>query len=155
RQQPEEIRKALVGGYAQRLLVAGHPTPERPVRLDGRDADRAGFRSEVDRLTDVAMKLLFDGGRGPQPVAGGASCTKCHDLSGAAGPSVSLRIVPVPDRSVWFTSAKFDHAAHHALTCAACHPGTAAGFAPAGQVVEKEPVQILGIDSCRACHAPR
>ena len=77
-----------------------------------------------------------------------SGCGKCHDIAEGA-------IARVPDRTVWLPAARFDHARHKAATCATCHPGTAAAFvAPGTALVEKEPLQILGIDSCRACHAP-
>ena len=44
------------------------------------------------------------------------------------------------------------HTEHRGATCITCHPGTYA--APGPVLVEKEPVQILGIESCRACHSP-
>jgi hypothetical protein len=60
----------------------------------------------------------------------------------------------VPDRTVWFEHAKFNHASHRGATCASCHPGAADSWTTESTLVEKEPVQILGIELCRACHSP-
>jgi hypothetical protein len=60
----------------------------------------------------------------------------------------------VPARTVWLEHAKFNHSAHRGVTCASCHPGTAGREISSVQASEPEPVQILGVDSCRACHSP-
>jgi hypothetical protein len=144
RRQPPALRRELGAGYLRGLAekdLALLAVPAGPGGLpDPRPA--AGVRTvreEVDRLTSVAAKAL---------ASAGGTCAKCHDLDESG-------IAPVPDRAVWLLAAHFDHTAHRALACASCHPGTAAGYAPPGTaLVEKEPVQITGIDSCRACHSP-
>jgi hypothetical protein len=60
----------------------------------------------------------------------------------------------VPDRTVWFQHAKFNHAAHRGATCASCHPGAEDKLNRDADLIEKEKVQILGADSCRTCHSP-
>ncbi|WP_171469318.1 cytochrome c3 family protein [Frigoriglobus tundricola] len=66
----------------------------------------------------------------------------------------TFRIEPVPDRTVWFTHAKFNHSAHRGTTCATCHPGTGAATIAPADANKPEPTQILGVESCRACHSP-
>jgi hypothetical protein len=53
---------------------------------------------------------------------------------------------------VWFPGAYFNHAAHRSTDCSTCHPASYGSYVKPG-VLDREP-QILGIDSCRACHAP-
>jgi hypothetical protein len=144
RRQPKELAAELNAGYVRGLVTEGHPALAAPVApggaLDPRPAIGARtIRDEADRLTRVASDLLLRGSSG---------CAKCHDIAGDV-------IARVPDRTVWLPAAQFNHARHKATTCATCHPGTSAAFTPAGTaLVEKEPLQILGIDSCRACHSP-
>jgi hypothetical protein len=93
-----------------------------------------------------------------------AQCGKCH--SDAAGERLGAidRIKPpaVPRR--WMTRAIFDHKAHLFMDCLDCHARAMAD-------PEAEPLQLPdgasrwsgrtreimlpGIESCRACHAPR
>ena len=65
-----------------------------------------------------------------------------------------FRIKPVPDRTVWFAHAKFNHASHRGATCASCHPNTGAAAISPQDAEKPEPVQILGVESCRTCHSP-
>lgn len=142
RKQPKELKELLAGEYARKLLEKGHPAPALPLppagRLDPRDDPAAAtFRGETDRLSDTALSSLT-----------GSACAKCHALTnGGAG----REVVPVSNKTVWFTGAKFDHTAHRAVGCAECHPGTGAAFVPPGIV---EPIRIAGVESCKQCHAP-
>jgi hypothetical protein len=161
----DRLREVLAGQYA-RLLSEGEfkgiELPKGPPagRLDPRaDANpqAAKFRAEVDRLTTAAMAGLFVGadpkaGPGGFPVAGagGNACGKCHarDSSG--------KVAEVPNKTVWFEHAKFDHVSHRGVRCADCHPGTEARSLGTGETdwTEREPVLIAGVDSCKQCHAP-
>ena len=80
---------------------------------------------------------------------GGFACGKCH-YSTAPG---KIDVALLPDKSVWFEHAKFNHVSHRGLTCASCHPGTDGAFAAGGHVNEREPALIVGIRTCQACHA--
>ncbi len=166
RVQPDRLADVLEGEYARRLAEQ-KPALKRPPgpggRLDGKpEGDVPLFRDELDRLTRSAFEQLLAaaplaavaGGTSGPALSGGYSCGKCHDVTGE---KAMARIAPVPDRTVWLAHAKFDHAAHRGVSCAGCHPGTGPGTGPDGTTVargEKEPVQILGVESCRACHAP-
>lgn len=163
RLQGDKLRGVLAGEYA-RVLSAGEfkevELPKGPLgRLDPRaDAapQAAKFRAEVDRLTGAAMGALFAGAdpaAGPggfAPTGGGNACGKCHDRDGAD------RVAAVPNKTVWFAHAKFDHVAHRGVRCSDCHPGTDAQYRESGDTVweEREPVRIAGVDSCKQCHAP-
>jgi hypothetical protein len=160
RRQPESLRLSLRGEYAARLASDKHPALAAPLgpggRLDPPDSPAiAAFGAEIHRLTDAAMKALLlnlaapgKAGEG-RSSSGGFACGKCH-YSAEAGKN---EIAALPNKSVWFEHAKFNHVAHRGLTCAACHPGTEGSFAPGDNVNEREPALIVGIKTCQACHA--
>jgi len=168
RRQPAELKALLKGEYAARLAFAGNPGLAAAAgpggRLDPAAAPAvATFGAETDRLAADATRTLFLGLAPREKAAtapaadqyrlpaGGYACGKCHYRD---GPDAAPSIAPIPDRTVWFAHAKFDHVAHRGQACASCHPGTDPPAAPPGAVNETEPVLIWGIDSCRACHAP-
>jgi hypothetical protein len=144
RRQPKELAAELNAGYIRGLVAEKHPALAQPVGPGGKldpapEVARRTIRDEAERLERVASNLLLGGSSG---------CAKCHDVSGG-------EIARVPDRTVWLPAAQFNHARHKPTTCATCHPGTTGAIAaPGTALVEKEPLQILGIDSCRACHSP-
>ncbi len=162
--QPTELVADLEAGYLKRLLAEKHPKlAERPT--PGGPPDRPNpaaqaLNAEVARLTAGAKNHLFtEAPKAPpgRPVVSPPSCAKCHDTGApVAGTALAMRVERVPDRTVWFTHAKFNHSAHRGTTCATCHPGTATAYAPGAALVEKEPVKdnILGLKACQACHAP-
>ncbi len=144
RQQLDALREAVAAGYVQKIIAENRLPLAVPAGPGGLlepkpEVAARALREEIDRLTNAAMKKFQTGDGG---------CAKCHDIADS-------RITPVKNRTVWLRKANFDHAAHKASTCSTCHPGTLGAFvAPRTSLVEKEPVQILGIDSCRACHSP-
>jgi hypothetical protein len=143
RVQPGDLEPLLRGGYSAALAKANPVVAKAPApggRLDPAPAPKelAEFGAAVDGLTASALAQL---------AGAGATCGKCHTT--AEG-----RIVPLPQHTVWFAHAKFNHVSHRGLTCASCHPGTDRPAAAPAVVNEVEPVAILGADSCRACHAP-
>jgi hypothetical protein len=139
-----EMRGEAMAGYLKRMLEDRHRLLAPPAVPGGRtDAERAtetrAVRAEAERLADKAMAKL----------SASEGCVKCHDLKNG-------EIVPHPNRTVWLPSARFDHTSHRATKCLDCHPGTQAAYTPGGKPIEKEQVKknILGIDSCKACHSP-
>lgn len=149
--QPGAMRQRLRGEIAVELALGKHAAMAEPIGPGGRlDPPKsppiATFGGEIDRLTDAAMKsLLADlAPAGEQPPALAAGCAKCHY---AAGPNTK-DIAPLPNKTVWFEHAKFNHGSHRGLTCASCHPGTTAG-----PISEREPALIVGIKTCQVCHA--
>lgn len=139
RKQSDALKADLEAGYLRKMLAADRPALAVPAEpggpLDFRPLVAARtIREEVERMATGALGTL--------------GCAKCHDSDGT-------KVAPVPDRTVWFTAARFDHVSHRAASCATCHPNARGGYTPPEEkLIEKEPVQILGIDSCRACHSP-
>jgi hypothetical protein len=88
-----------------------------------------------------------------------ANCRKCHDFND------NHTIKPVSSPAIWFPNARFNHASHKALLgqdpasqeyrngCSACHSvfdSPVSGMA----LVERENLNLPGIDTCRICHGP-
>lgn len=139
-----EMRGEAIGGYLKRMLEERHPLLTPPA-VPGdrtrapRPEEARTIRAEAERMADKAMAKL----------RGSDGCVKCHDLK-------NDEIVPLSNRTVWLPSARFNHASHRAMKCLDCHPGTAAAYPPDGELNDKEAVKenILGIESCKACHTP-
>lgn len=150
RRQPADLAADLRAGYLKGLSDSGHPALDAPPVLGGKltarpDTAPPTLGQEADRLTAAAEALLF---------SGAGTCAKCHTLFHFEREGVKPRIAAVPDRTVWFRHAKFNHASHRGATCATCHPGTGAAHIPPTEADKPEPVQIVGLQTCRACHAP-
>jgi hypothetical protein len=164
-----ELKAAVRGGFTQRLLADKPELVKAPPfggRLDPRPSPEGeAFAKEVDRLTAGAMTALTTGatpvGQAPKAVtpgemklpSGGYACGKCHFSDGAGE---AMTIAPRDSRTVWFQHAKFGHVAHRGVRCDECHPGTGSDLLPDGKtrVDEVEPLRVLGIDTCKKCHAP-
>ena len=174
--QPADLKVLIDGAYAGRLTgknpdLAIPPGPGG--RLDPATPVIATFRGEVDRLTDTALQtLLLNAVPADTPVPtvapkadeyrvmpkdlyGGYACGKCHFTTKTWTKPIEAQIAaPPPGHTIWFSHAIFNHVSHRGVDCSSCHPGTGKPEVPPKTVVEREPVAILGVDSCRACHAP-
>ncbi len=152
RRQPTQLLGDLQAGYLKGLIAGKHPALKESLGPGGKldaptPAAARTLEEESARLANVAQRLLF---------SADAHCAKCHTTTGTLGSIAKdeLRITRVPQREVWLEHAKFNHAAHRGVTCASCHPGTGGRAITPAQASAPEPVQILGADSCRACHSP-
>jgi predicted CXXCH cytochrome family protein len=109
-------------------FVPLRPPPDRP---PGPSEQRLAAAIEAKVLT--AAKELFAHRINPSarqrqslPLSARA-CVECHNLKPHTKPPmrssdfVALEIEPVLMTPVWFVSAAFDHSAHRAMECAACH----------------------------------
>jgi hypothetical protein len=144
RKQLDELKGEVDAGYLRSLVAKDHPALAVPIGPGG--MLEKPLATPATTLRDAAASLTSKGMAALTTGEGG--CAKCHDIAGS-------KVERLPNRTVWFQSAMFDHTAHRGATCATCHPGTSAAYGSSGStLVEKEPAQILGIDSCRACHSP-
>ncbi len=149
RKQPADLVPELRAGYLRGLSALKHPALKRPLELGGKlelqpnDLTQRTLSQEVDRLATDAEAIMFSGG----------ICAKCHSVVPGEG-KAKPRVAVVPDRTVWFKHAKFNHASHRGATCATCHPGTGAAFVSPTEADKPEPVQIVGVKTCQACHSP-
>jgi len=137
-----------------RRFVAPPPVPGQVARNDQRVE-----QAIADKVL-TAAKLLFGSGvdeavrRRDHLPLGRGGCVECHNLKPSAGPLVraediaSREIESVVVNSLWFEHARFDHTAHRALECAACHAG-------ASNSKENPDLGLLPkIGRCVECHAP-
>jgi hypothetical protein len=82
-------------------------------------------------------------------------CIECHQMSPEPD---RLEVQPVSIRPAWFAYAKFNHAAHRAVSCQACHSGAYPSELPAEpaaiQTLDSDPSFIPGRQLCLECHSP-
>jgi hypothetical protein len=150
RKQPAEL-KELVRAAAALDLGLGRMAPtDPPVPFVRQQPDRpAPTKADDARLNALTASRL---------TIVEANCRKCHDLgplkvAGFDNPPESKEIFvqPVTIPTVWLESARFDHTSHRGTDCKVCHPMPQIG---SGKLDEREKINILGIESCRQCHAP-
>lgn len=137
--QTAALKPLVRGELANRLASGKYPLLALPFgpgkRLDPAASTELGtFGKDLDRLTNASLQAV------------GVACGKCHYSSEA----VKTDVRPLPNKSVWFEHAKFNHVSHRSLTCGSCHPGTEASFT----LNEREPALIAGLKSCQTCHSP-
>jgi hypothetical protein len=160
RVQPDQIDQYLREVYAARYLADTLDKPTLPLnradaRLDNRPRDldasaKQAARQQIDKQVDRAKSELLLGRK---------ACQECHyteTLPGEKFPAV-IRGGTLP--TIWQTQAKFDHSAHRAMTCNACHPASYRTIPEErAAALHNDPHQhapdLPGIDSCRQCHAP-
>ncbi|MFM8274683.1 MAG: hypothetical protein ACKODX_20460 [Gemmata sp.] len=147
RKQPADLANEVRAGYLKGLSDIKHPALDLPPELGGKldpplKGATATLGKEVERLAAQAETVLFSG-----------NCAKCHTMTAGEG---KPKVAAVPDRTVWFKHAKFNHASHRGATCATCHPGIKekGEYVSPVEADKPEPVQIVGVDTCRTCHSP-
>jgi hypothetical protein len=132
RHQPAEVGKLIEAAAALEHGSGKAIADEPPLPFVRQQPERA--KADASRLNALAASRM---------TIVSANCRKCHDLNGDA-------IAPVRIPTVWFESARFDHTAHRGTACQVCHPMPQTG---SGKLDEREMINILGIESCRQCHA--
>jgi hypothetical protein len=155
--QPREVRDSLRAGY---LALALKEQPELRARVEssripGRDPAELALADTVGRHVETAERMLYGSGKG--------RCTECHEYDGpGAGPqrdangridAERTHTLPAAIPSNWFQHAFFDHSAHRAVECRACHAGAEPGDNTAGSTSNAD-VLVPQINTCVDCHAP-
>jgi len=145
---PRTIRTFLRGRLTE--FAANHPeaieAAEKPPggarftlrELPPKEADR--LRTEwVNEQVGLFERLIYIDGK---------TCTKCHEY-GANRDADGLPVIAPPEIPYrWFAHASFDHERHRTIDCLECH-------ATVGSSTATTDVLLPGIETCRACHAPR
>jgi predicted CXXCH cytochrome family protein len=135
-------------------FIPPRPMPHRPITEASERAKKAAAEKTL-----IALRLLFGSAIDEKtrrdarlPMSRGG-CVECHELKPASRPLVdskaaeNLEIKDVNVRPLWFESARFDHAAHRAVECAACHMDV--------EKSKDQSVPLLPkIGQCVECHAP-
>jgi hypothetical protein len=161
---PREVVNELKQFYAAEAVKEDPALLRRTVapRAVPGQAEPGGARIKqaiADKVL-VGAKLLFGSGadqavriRDQLPL-GRRGCVECHNVRPADRPLVSaddfasLEIEQVVTNALWFEHARFDHTAHRALECAACHAGTLRS------TENPDPGLLPSIGQCVECHAP-
>lgn len=160
--QPDGVDRFLREIYAARYLENAAKSATAPDRGTGRvdprldDLDPAAKAAALAQIeTEVAKSKvnLFTGNR---------TCLECHNAefpkpTAGVDPRIPAKIVPVSIPALWLTRGKFDHAAHRAVRCADCHPGSYLSHdaeKKAAAAPYQHPADIPGVANCRQCHAP-
>ena len=151
--QPRQVHNFLVGAFAEeafgkkerdlpkplrRPLPGTAVTPEEKKEIDAKLAGQMETFLYRDKVA-AADKQVF---------LGKQTCGECHVYEGAGTQIVPDRIASTQVPGVWFKHAVFNHAAHRALNCLACH-------AQAQTSTGSADVLLPGIDTCVECHSPQ
>jgi hypothetical protein len=162
--QPREIIEELREFYTAQAVKADpkllqrflppRPMPNQPNSPESQKAGQA-----ADARTLNAIRLFFGAAiegdvlKNLKLPQGRRGCVECHEVTPAGRPIDSLEAAgrleikqPVI-RPLWYESARFDHAAHRAVDCAACHKDV--------EKSKDQSVPLLpSIEQCVDCHAP-
>ncbi|HJT78277.1 MAG TPA: cytochrome c3 family protein, partial [Gemmataceae bacterium] len=152
--QPQELHDLLQGYYTAELLEGNSKLFERPAggrpfpgKVSTEEATTA--RKDIANKVEAAEKLLYSKN----------TCYECHEGQEQPGRTAPKAIKATAMPAVWLVHATFDHVAHRAVDCKACHAaaypdGEKAATAARGQE-ENGALLIPGLDNCVQCHAPR
>jgi hypothetical protein len=139
--RPEAIRSFLQEKYSDYVLKQPQQTIRQEIELVGRLPRQARYRQLpvsarqwVDQQVQTAETLLFR-----------KACRECHEMELADGRLPVVVAPNVPAR--WLVHSVFDHKAHQALACVACHQR-------ASESRLTSDVLLPGIASCQSCHNP-
>jgi hypothetical protein len=156
--QPSAVQAFLWGAYAKQYAGQALARPDQPRGtrpLPGKPAIPAGeedkAKEAIKRQTTTAEQFLYRDkvATGEKLLfVGKTTCGECHHYKRPEGGTVPERIEPTQVPDVWFTHARFDHAAHRAVDCEQCHDG-------ARKSRVSTDVLLPSIDNCRQCHGPR
>jgi hypothetical protein len=148
--QPEEVREFVWGALANQQVADVSELREwirRP--MPGKDLSKQAeaARQAIDQEVIRLEKSLYPGrlGEAERILFGGKqTCSECHTYQDHAG-SVPTRVEATALRPIWFDHAVFNHTAHRAVECTACHEG-------AEKSTDREDVLLPGIANCQQCH---
>ncbi len=161
---PAELDGKLRQFYAAQVVRADPAAlrqfvPPRPLPDQSAGSRAQRFEDAIEAKVLTAAKLLFGSAvdeatrRQQNLPLGRGGCVECHNLKPNAGPLISARdlasleIEPVLMTPVWLESAVFNHTAHRALDCAACHAGVSSSRANGDRPL------LPGIGVCASCHS--
>jgi len=156
----EEVEK-----YWQDRYFKDHPTLQRrllPLPGSSQDVEyqdasdwvREQSRQSATHLNRVCGKChqFTDEAAREQPRQRPASADELID-------AIIPRVAPVEIPRKLLAHARFDHAAHRAVDCAACHQDAYPAKSSGDKLSDSEPnessLMIANRDKCRECHSPR
>jgi hypothetical protein len=141
--QPKDIHEFLQGYYTARLLEEGKSklfeqqvnVRAFPGKLPAEETQQV--REALDKKVSTAERVLYSKN----------TCLECHEAEGSDDKGLPKAIQPTNVPAVWFRHAVFDHTAHRAVSCEACHVS-------AGKSETSADVLLPGREVCAECHAP-
>lgn len=152
----DELDRFLREVYADRFVsgeMKKQPAPARgPDRLDPRPEATEAARGTITAAVERAKLTLL---------SGRVTCLECHFADpkppAAGDPRLPAALIRTTVRPLWLPKGRFDHAAHRAVDCRGCHPGTyqdksAEDKATAGEYQHRP--DLPKVESCRTCHSP-
>ncbi|MGL4421063.1 MAG: cytochrome c3 family protein [Gemmataceae bacterium] len=153
--QPQDIRRAVFANFSGQFLETKElpPALERGERFDPLKKDPEKLKIGLLKETNRVLREQFPQ-NDDRPNQHG--CTKCHDIKGTPTGDdwKNVAIVPTLSPPIWLVNAKFNHATHRGTSCDSCHGEVRTVKTNSrGDVVDREPLHIPAIDSCRVCHS--
>ena len=157
----EEIRTHFLADKVARRESGGKVLDARsaiPPRALGRPDPLSTMESQqVEEAVFLQARRFFGGNEhAPAGAANRAGCVGCHFLSPSPGTITtpeslqalgSVQISPSSVPAQWWTKARFDHSAHHAVSCTECHSGVTTSRT-------QTDVLLPDKNSCLNCHGP-
>jgi len=163
-QAPADVIGWLRQFYAASAITADQAllrqfVPPRPLPDQSADAKQQRLEDAIGAKVLTAAKRLFSSGideatrRQQKLPQGRGGCIECHTLKAGAPQLVrpqdlgAVDIEPVLMTTVWLESAYFNHTAHRALDCTACHAGVSSSRENGDHPL------LPGITVCASCHS--
>ncbi len=152
---------ATGGGVARGTPGDGPLVPRRAV------PGRSLRSNDAGQSTGTSLEAIPAAARVRQAelqLAAESHCGKCHPFSAAdasrgtaqvaaATDSELLAVGPTQIPAIWLSKGGFDHAAHRALRCDACHESSSFEWSAGGKPpIDDAKPKIPRIDNCRQCH---
>ncbi|MGJ8670435.1 MAG: FHA domain-containing protein [Oceanococcus sp.] len=133
----------LRGFYARRVLEGAPDVPvDKPSRGRGRNRSVSSERETgrdtlLKKANGQALDLIDETIRV-------RLCAKCHTIGAPRSGGSDWDVTPFKQRSLWMTTAQFDHSRHKTESCESCHD--------ARQSDSADDVLMPVIAQCRDCH---
>lgn len=132
-------------------LIPKRLVPGRSLR--GKD-DGWATGTRIDAIPAMAQIQQAE-----RQLAGESHCGKCHpfsvnkaaDATDSIGELLTVGATQIP--AIWLPKGGFDHAAHRAIRCDACHDASSFEWTGGGKPpIDDAKPKIPRIDNCRQCH---
>ncbi len=179
--QPAELHADISQSIAARALAGASELLDKPaqVPMPGRETEdqmrTKKVRDEVANRVARIEHILFTGAQ---------TCYECHHyaqepkpqfacrepsdppppvvitpgeppkLDTGQGEPVALHVVAPRVPQIWYEHARFDHTAHRAMSCLACHAGAYPEAQGGTASCTSRDVLLPGLENCQTCHAP-
>lgn len=146
---PKEMERIAKAAIVERFLAKQdkNPAPQ--------PADELGFPGKSSKPDTVETAAWITEHLPRAELMLRDRCVQCHSFpAGAAESPLQSALVKTEVPAVWLKKGMFDHRAHRAVSCVACHEQAAASWKPNTPILDDEQVMIAGYESCVKCHAP-